>query len=106
MLHVVIACIVVVDAVERGFSYVFSLIVMGEFGGREKLLKFCPSLSLCHSSIKHNIVVQRSTCTRYLGQVSPHHWLEDMLACVWIVDERVALGAVDDLEVLSAGLAE
>lgn len=42
----------------------------------------------------------------HLGQVSPLHWLQDMFTRLRIVDEGIALGAVDDLEVLGAGLAE
>ena len=42
----------------------------------------------------------------YLGQVSAHDWFKDMFTCFRIMYERVALGAVNNLEVLRAGLAK
>jgi hypothetical protein len=41
-----------------------------------------------------------------LFRVFANNWLEDMLACIWVIYERISLRAMNKLEVLSSRLSE
>lgn len=103
MLHVVIFCVVKVDAVGSGLSDVRPLFVVREITRCNEPLELCARLSLFAAVEPAQKCEQQ---TSYLGKVASLHGLKDMLTRVGIMNEGVTLRTMNDLKMLCARLAE